>query len=157
MASKAASLERLGFVSEAQASWAALAHLWPQAASYAVSCIFIAIVWVNHHHLLSFTTSWVAKTGMGSVAVWAYAAVFAMVNASYILLCNELIDRPAAMATDLRRRMRMRSLVTLTAFSAGGLLALWQPLVGFGVICACLLTYLRPDAVPRLGAASRAE
>jgi len=33
-------------------SFAALALLWPTAVSYAVSYLFIAIVWVNHHYLL---------------------------------------------------------------------------------------------------------
>src|SRR5258708_13088040 len=33
-------------------SFAALALLWPTALSYAVSYLFIAIIWVNHHYLL---------------------------------------------------------------------------------------------------------
>ena len=32
----------------------ALLSLWPTWLSYAVSYLFIAIVWVNHHHLLRF-------------------------------------------------------------------------------------------------------
>ena len=35
-------------------SFAALAMLWPTALSYAVSYLFIAIIWVNHHYLLRF-------------------------------------------------------------------------------------------------------
>ena len=35
-------------------SFLALFPLWPKALSYAVSYLFIAIVWVNHHHLLRF-------------------------------------------------------------------------------------------------------
>jgi uncharacterized membrane protein len=154
----------------AQGRWSGLVELWPEAASYAVSYLFIAIVWVNHHHLLSyaeqatprliwanfahlftvsllpFTTSWVARTHMDGIPVCAYAAVFALVNASYIVLCNELVDRPAILSPGARRLMHMRSLLTLTAFVAAGLLALWHPLPGFGLICACLLTYLRPEA-----------
>ncbi|MDB6002211.1 MAG: putative integral rane protein [Rhizobacter sp.] len=37
------------------ASWSGLLAVWPTAVSYAVSYWFIAIVWVNHHHLLQFT------------------------------------------------------------------------------------------------------
>ena len=37
-----------------QPTLAALLTLWPAALSYAVSYLFIAIVWVNHHHLLRF-------------------------------------------------------------------------------------------------------
>ena len=32
----------------------ALLPLWPAALSYAISYLFIAIVWVNHHHLFSY-------------------------------------------------------------------------------------------------------
>jgi uncharacterized membrane protein len=31
---------------------AALVSLWPTGLSYVVSYLFIAIVWVNHHHVL---------------------------------------------------------------------------------------------------------
>ena len=34
----------------------ALLSLWPRWLSYAVSYLFIAIVWVNHHHLLHYAT-----------------------------------------------------------------------------------------------------
>ena len=153
----------------AEGHWSSLAELWPEAASYAVSYLFIAIVWVNHHHLLSyaeratprliwanfahlftvsllpFTTSWLARTRLDGIPVCAYAGVFALVNASYIVLCNELLDRPVILSPASRRLMRMRSLLTLTAFIAASLLALWHPLLGFGLICGCLLTYLRPE------------
>src|SRR5258705_14018471 len=39
-----------------QPSFAALLSLWPTGLSYAVSYLFIAIVWVNHHHLLRYAT-----------------------------------------------------------------------------------------------------
>src|ERR1700675_2973256 len=34
----------------------ALLSLWPTWLSYAVSYIFIAIVWANHHHLMRYAT-----------------------------------------------------------------------------------------------------
>jgi hypothetical protein len=37
-----------------QATFGALLPLWPIALSYVVSYYFIAIVWLNHHHLLRF-------------------------------------------------------------------------------------------------------
>jgi uncharacterized membrane protein len=37
-----------------EASFGALLKLWPTGVSYAISYLFIAIVWVNHHHLLRF-------------------------------------------------------------------------------------------------------
>ena len=37
-----------------QAAFSALWPLWPTAISYAVSFLFIAIIWINHHHLMRF-------------------------------------------------------------------------------------------------------
>jgi uncharacterized membrane protein len=34
----------------------ALLSLWPTWLSFAVSYLFIAIVWVNHHHLMRYAT-----------------------------------------------------------------------------------------------------
>jgi uncharacterized membrane protein len=34
----------------------ALLLLWPTWLSYAVSYLFIAIVWINHHHLMRYAT-----------------------------------------------------------------------------------------------------
>ena len=39
---------------EEAASFEALLPLWPAALSYAVSYLFLAIVWVNHHHLFRY-------------------------------------------------------------------------------------------------------
>ena len=35
-----------------EASFTAILPLWPTVASYVLSYLFIAIIWVNHHHLL---------------------------------------------------------------------------------------------------------
>jgi uncharacterized membrane protein len=40
-----------------EASWRGLAEMWPTFVSYAMSYWFIAIVWVNHRHLLQFAQS----------------------------------------------------------------------------------------------------
>ena len=36
------------------ATFGALLPRWPTLLSYAVSYLFIAIVWINHHHLFSY-------------------------------------------------------------------------------------------------------
>src|SRR5438034_11411453 len=97
----------------AEATLKALLPLWPTALSYAVSYLFIAIVWINHHHLLRyadiatarliwanfahlftvslipFSTAWIAQTDLAAVPVSLYAGVFVLVNATYVLLCGE--------------------------------------------------------------------
>ena len=82
----------------------ALFLLWPTWLSYAVSYLFIAIVWVNHHHLLryateatprlmwfnfahlfsvsllSLSTAWMAVSKLATQPVAFYAAVFFFVK-----------------------------------------------------------------------------
>jgi uncharacterized membrane protein len=77
----------------------ALLALWPTWLSYAVSYLFIAIVWANHHlhlfsmSLLPLSTAWMAVSELAPQPVAFYAAVFFLVNATYIALIWELIDR----------------------------------------------------------------
>ncbi|HEY4201898.1 MAG TPA: TMEM175 family protein [Devosiaceae bacterium] len=150
----------------------ALLSLWPAAASYAVSYLFVAIVWVNHHHLLRyaeqatprliwsnfahlfsmsllpFATAWIADTRLAALPVAVYAAVFFLVNATYLALCYEVVDRSNApeVTPPMRRNMRVRSVLTLAIFGAAAALALAYPIGGMGLICLCLALYLRPEA-----------
>lgn len=154
------------------ASIGALLSLWPQALSYAVSYLFLAIVWVNHHYLLRhaslathrlvwgnfahlftvslvpFATAWIAETQLGAVPVAVYASIFFLVNVTYVLLVFEAVDRPqsASVTPQMRRVMRIRSVVTLLVFALAALLALAWPFAGMVLICLCLLFYLRPEA-----------
>jgi uncharacterized membrane protein len=149
----------------------ALLPLWPTGLSYAVSYLFIAIVWVNHHHLfgyaeiatqrlmwfnfahlfsvslIPFATEWIAESRLAAAPVALYAAIFVLVNVTYLALCWEAVDRPARddVSQIMRRLLRMRSFVTIGVFATAAVLALWWPLVGMGLICLCLVSYLRPD------------
>lgn len=155
----------------AQPSFAALLALWPTWLSYAVSYVFIAIVWVNHHYLmrhageatvrliwinfahlfsmslLPFSTSWMATGKLAAQPVSFYAAVFFLVNATYCLLIRELIERnPAAELTAAARRtIWHRSVVTLFLFGAAALIALRFPLAGLLICIGCLILYMKPD------------
>ena len=156
-------------------TFSALWPLWPTMMSYAVSYLFIAIVWVNHHHLLRlarrtssqliwvnfahlfmvslvpFTTAWVARTQPAAAPVATYAAVFLGVNLAYRMFEAEVLKQASAMeiCRHMRRMMRRRSLSTLVIFASASLVALIAPLAGFGMICGALLLYLRPDAPGR--------
>ena len=149
----------------------ALLALWPTWLSYAVSYLFIAIVWINHHYLMRYATSatprllwfnfahlfsmsllplstaWMAVSRLAPQPVAFYSAVFFLVNVTYICLIWELIDRPSvhAVPPTVRRIMRIRSITTLGLFGVATLVALKYPLVGLGVCIGCLIVYLRPD------------
>jgi uncharacterized membrane protein len=99
-----------------QPTFQALMLLWPTWLSYAVSYVFIAIVWANHHHLMRYateatprlmwfnfahlfsvsllplSTAWMAVSELAPQPVAFYAAVFLLVNATYIFLIRELVD-----------------------------------------------------------------
>lgn len=150
----------------------ALLSLWPTWVSYAVSYAFIAIVWINHHHLLRYATevmprliwfnfahlfsvsllplatAWMAVSELAPQPVAFYASVFFLVNATYILLIWELVypARVDDVSRRVRRIMRVRSIATLCLFGLAALIALKHPLVGLGVCCCCLAGYLRPEA-----------
>jgi TMEM175 potassium channel family protein len=150
----------------------ALLLLWPTWLSYAVSYLFIAIVWVNHHHLLRYateatsrlvwfnfahlfsvsllplSTAWMAVSELAPQPVAFYAAVFFLVNLTYIFLIWELIDRTSVegIAPRVRRTMWFRSVTTLCCFGAAAIVALEYPLVGLGICCCCLVVYLKPEA-----------
>jgi len=149
----------------------ALLLLWPTWLSYAVSYLFIAIVWTNHHHLMRYateatprllwfnfahlfsvsllplSTAWMAVSELAPQPVAFYAAVFFLVNATYIFLIWELIDRTRVddVSPRARRIMRVRSIATLCLFGAAAVVALKYPLVGLGICCSCLIAYLKPD------------
>jgi uncharacterized membrane protein len=152
-------------------TFAALLSLWHTWLSYAVSYLFIAIVWVNHHYLLRYareatprllwfnfahlfsmsllplSTAWMAVSRLAPQPVAFYAAVFFLVNATYICLIRELIDGAPTdeVPPRVRRLMRIRSIMTLCLFGAAAIVALKFPLVGLGICICCLVVYLKPD------------
>src|SRR5215467_8527263 len=90
-----------------QPGFRALRPLGPTVISYAVSYLFIAIIWINHDYLmrfvghptlrliwinfvhlfmvsfLPFSTAWIARTRLASSAVVFYAGVFVCVDIAY--------------------------------------------------------------------------
>jgi uncharacterized membrane protein len=152
-----------------QPTYEALLHHWPSWLSYAVSYLFIAIVWANHHYLLHhataatprlmwfnfahlfsvsllpFSTAWMAVSRLSPQPVAFYAAVFFAVNLTYILLIWELIE-PADVPAKVRRNMRIRSFATLCLFGIAAAIALKYPFAGLAICCCCLVGYLRPAA-----------
>ena len=145
--------------------------LWPTWLSYAVSYLFIAIVWTNHHYLMRYateatprllwfnfahlfsmsllplSTAWMAVSKLAPQPVAFYAAVFFLVNATYICLTWELIHRSPdiEVPSTVRRIMHFRSATTLCLFGVAALVALKYPLAGLGICICCLVLYLRPD------------
>jgi len=145
--------------------------LWPTWLSYAVSYLFIAIVWTNHHYLMRYateatprllwfnfahlfsmsllplSTAWMAVSKLAPQPVAFYAAVFFLVNATYVCLIWELIHRSPGIEVPsaVRRIMHFRSVTTLCLFGVAALVALKYPMAGLGICISCLIVYLKPD------------
>jgi uncharacterized membrane protein len=155
----------------AQATLSALLPLWPTALSYAVSYLFVAIIWINHHRLLLFardatpkliwwnfahlfmtslipaSTAWISATRLAAGPVLVYAAVFVMVNIAFLGYQQEVLSqaRDSEVSATIRRITRVRALVTLAIFITAACIAYWSPWSGFGLVCCVLLIYLRPQ------------
>ena len=155
-----------------QPTFSGLWPLWPTAISYAVSYLFIAIIWINHHHLMRFVgpatpgliwinfvhlfmvslvplaTAWVARTRLASSPVVLYAALFVCVDVAYNAFEHQVLARAdtTRVSAHMRRMARRRSLFVLAGFTTALLVAVVAPRVGFCLICAALILHLRPEA-----------
>ena len=153
----------------------ALFLLWPTWLSYAVSYLFIAIVWVNHHHLLRYATEaiprlmWFNFAHLFSVSLiplfYCLDGRKQVGAAACCLLCCGLLLRECNLhGFDLgafRALPRQRSLAEETqghalpvdcdfkCFGIAAVAAFEYPLVGLGMCIFCLIVYLKPeDIVP---------
>ena len=152
-------------------AFSALWPLWPTALSYAVSYLFIAIIWINHHYLmrlvgpptlrlmwmnfvhlflvslLPFATAWIARTRLASPPVAFYAGLFVCIDIAYNVFEREVLSRAHGrlISERSRRLARRRSLVVLAMFTTATLVALVAPRLGFALICGALILHVRPD------------
>ena len=155
-----------------EAGFSALWPLWPTAISYALSYLFIAIIWINHHHLmrfvgpptaaliwinfihlflvslLPFSTAWIARTQLASSPMVFYAGVFVCIDIAYNFFERAVLRQadPAELTLRMRRLARRRSLVVLAGFLSAMVVSIELPRVGFSLICIALLLHLRPES-----------
>ena len=116
------------------------------------------LLWFNFAHLFSMSllplsTAWMAVSELAPQPVAFYAAVFFLVNATYICLIWELVDRNPGneISPRVRRIMRVRSIATLCLFGAAAVVALKYPLPRTRNL------YRLPDRLSETRAAGREE
>jgi uncharacterized membrane protein len=156
-----------------ESTFSALWPLWPTAISYAVSYLFIAIIWINHHHLmrfvgaptlklmwinfahlfmvslLPFATAWIARTQLASSPMVFYAGLFVCIDGAYNIFERSILAGAARLPDRMRRMARRRSLAVFATFVAAMLVAFLAPRAGFALICAGLMLHLRPGVTRR--------
>ena len=98
-----------------EASFAALAPLWPVIVSYLLSFVYLGIYWNNHHHmfqvttrvsggvlwanlhllfwlsLVPFITAWMGSTHFASIPTALYGVVLLMAAIAYTILQNCIV------------------------------------------------------------------
>ena len=155
-----------------RATFGALLDLWPTALSYAVSYLFIAIIWINHHHLMRFVrrptarliwlnflhlflvslapfaTQWAARTRLESAPVVVWALVFVCVDLAYLAFERAVIAQAdvSHVPQKAKRLAKLRSLVTVAIFAAAAATAFFSPIAGVALICLALSFFIRPEA-----------
>ena len=152
-------------------AFSALWPLGPTLISYAASYLFIAVIWINHHHLmrfvgeptlrliwinfvhlfmvslLPFATNWIAVTRLARSPVALYAGLFVFIDLAYNVFEREVLREATTphVSVRARRLLRRRSLVVLVMFTTAVPVAFAAPRLGFALICTGLLLHLRPD------------
>jgi uncharacterized membrane protein len=124
-----------------QSAFSALWPLWPTAISYAVSYLFIAIIWINHHYLmrfvgtptlgliwinfvhlfmvslLPFATAWIARTRLASSPVALYAGLFVCIDIAYNVFERDVLAQ--ADATQVSERYASRGEASINRCPCG--------------------------------------
>ncbi|HVX07663.1 TMEM175 family protein [Humibacter sp.] len=156
----------------AEPTWAGFLDLWPTVVSYVVSYAFVAIIWMNHHYLMTyittpslkllwlnfghlfcvsflpFATAWLAESELAQVPVIFYAVLFVATDGMYNLFEAEILKHAAEFSAESYRAARRRSLFAFLLFVVAVGLAIVDNWLGFGFICLALALHLRPDATP---------
>lgn len=154
-----------------QTTFSALASLWPTALSYAVSYLFIAIIWINHHHLMRFVreptnrliwlnflhlflvslvpfaTQWAARSRLSSAPVAVWALVFVLVDLAYLAFESAVMAQAdcSQVPEKARRQARLRSVITVAIFATAGAAAFVSPICAVVLICLALSFFVRPE------------
>jgi uncharacterized membrane protein len=159
-----------------EASLTALFALWPTFAAYALSYLFVAVVWVNHHHLLRyvehatemliwsnfgflffvslipFCTSYLAETRMNSFTTALYALDFLLVTIAFMFF-QWAITRQLELTDGEQAGVRMatrRNWLALLLYAIAVPAAYLHPAISLGLVLLVALLYFAPDAVKRM-------
>jgi uncharacterized membrane protein len=154
-----------------EATWEALARLWPVFISYVLSFLYVGIYWNNHHHLLGaaasisgstmwfnlhllfwlslmpLTTGWMGENDFARLPTMLYGANLLVCAIAYHAMQAQLArhhgpDSPLARALG----GDMKGKLSLLLYAAGTLAAAFvSPVLGFAVFVGVALLWLVPD------------
>ena len=154
-------------------SLAALLHLLPHVAIYALSFIYVGIYWSNHHHLfhavksvtggilwanlhllfwlslVPFASAWMGENYNAALPVALYGVVLLMNGFAYMVLARVLVrhEGPGSLMARAIGKDR-KTQISIVGYVVAIAVALFFPLVSLGIYAAVALSWLTPD--PRI-------
>ncbi len=155
-----------------EASLAAVLALWPVLVSYVLSYLIVALIWVNHHHLLlyirhadslilytnllllflvsliPFFTEYLAETRMAPFSTALYATSFVLVEVAFMLFESRvaLQIEPDDLETQQARRLaHKRNWIALVLYAVAVPAAFLHPALSLAFILGNTLLYVVPD------------
>jgi uncharacterized membrane protein len=162
----------------------ALRGLAPQFLSYLLSFLVVAIMWVNHHHLLHsarhadaqllwsnntllfwmslvpFVTAYMGNNYRDAHAVALYGFVLSLCSASFLLLSHAILQHHRNNPDFIRhyRRIRFKNLYCLGLYIASVPLAFVDVRVAFFIFVFVALSYFLPERkLAEMEATTRSE
>jgi len=156
-----------------EASLSAVAALWPVLVSYALSYLIVALIWINHHHLLlyirhadslvlytnllllflvsliPFFTEYMAETRMAPFSTAIYAANFVLVAIAFMLFEYRValqIEPDDLEILEARRVANQRNWIALGLYLLAVPLAYVHTALSLGLILVNALLFVVPDA-----------
>src|SRR5246127_1717218 len=153
------------------ANYEALAHEWPTFISYIVSFFYIAVYWINHHHLfhrvkrvdlpilwanvallfflslIPFFTNWVESTRLSPFPTAVYAATMMVAGAAFFVL-DRVIARQDVSEEEwllLRRAAQRKNLISIGIYAIAIPVAFYRPTLSLALIFLVALLYAIPS------------
>ena len=147
--------------------------LWPKLLSYALSFVYVAIYWVNHHHLLQaaravsgrvlwsnilllftlslvpFATAWMGEHSFAGTPVLIYNVVLLLPAIAYFVLVRALIavpGQPVALAEEVGRDFKGK--VSILIYVVALAVSLVAPPIAIALDVLVAAIWIVPD--PRM-------
>lgn len=149
----------------------ALVHDWPIFISYVISYFYVAVYWINHHHLfhrvkrvdlpvlwaniallffmsfIPFFTAWMENTRLSAFPTAAYAAIMLVAGAAFSVLdrvvARQSIGDPQMVL--LRRAAQRKNLIAIAIYATAIGMAYYRTTISLALIFLVGLLYAVPS------------
>jgi uncharacterized membrane protein len=149
----------------------ALLHEWPIFISYVISYFYIAVYWINHHHLfhrvkrvdlpilwaniallfcmslIPFFTEWMESTRLSPFPTAIYAATM-LVNGAAFSVLDRVVGRQSIGEPDmvlLRRAAQRKNMIAIGIYAVAIPVALYRATISLALVSLVALLYAVPS------------